>query len=1247
PAQPHRQPPAPPHRQPPAQPHRQPPAPPHRQPPAQPWLVALVVVLACLPNTPQVTGHVALTFPPARSYDLDFLDSFRTQGPCGMPKGDIKTTLLQGATFNVSWHLAYPHRGGFRLELLDPRERRLADLTPTTATSKFLTGDATAQEYRVTLPAELECRDCSIRLIRQAVEWGKKYMFWSCSDVDIVPRSEYRERCSGNGRLMVSKCRCNKGYYGERCQFANECEDNSQCGVFGRCVDVSATAYPKKLCYCRAGRFGPKCGSTSLVTNKKQVNLRALNKKVLSSDLTLYWRVLTIEKELEVVLVNNGTSYAALGWRPAGIGKECKGFPYIPDESLASSAWRPKDDDALVPEGNPEPESEPEPEGEPKTEPEPEGEPESEPEPHSKPEPEPEGEPEPESEPKSEPEPESEPKSEPEPESEPKSEPEPESEPISEPEAESEPKSEPEPESEPKGEPEPESEPKGEPEPEPEPEGGEGPQGGLLVPSRGKREAVVSRRQRRFAVPLLKETADTVKAEPEPESEPKSEPESEPKSEPESEPEAEPETASKSQAIAGKTAFTPKGDFHAMDCADVVMGVAVGNHYRIQDFYTRDRSTPRPDEFWGGANSLTAALGWEEDGQTILLFRRKLEATEPTDHAITKGLMHVIWARGQEVGNYVHSPKSGLEAGQASVQDFYRAGEFKYHGKAGQRGVVAMDFLESEKEADSQAKEEVDWCGDHWRYPSSCRPGVDCEYYAKWEYDEGSDYITFLVQTSEQERWTGIGFTDNRRMSLTDAVLGWVEQSGRYFMYDAWARGYSSPVVDPNQGIKNFSANIEDGITTLKFERKRVSGDREYDLSFTDEGCLYMVFPIKGGLVNFVSKKIRKHTLTPIMSPERVCIRSCSKFGGADGKPFVYTTTPRPPRLHYEVEVKLTDVGDDFVVPERGSTSWQQLTNRVRDTVEGALTPVPGYLATEVTSVEPDGAGNLLTKMEVMIDEKEHLKEVGTLPALESGKGSVVREVLQKTIAGAMGNLRVDPQYLRVSELRAETSSDGNTVTSLSGEEENAALSFLSVNKNWVIVGIVAALVVLTVVQAAVTVSRNKKSGTPPVSTKQERLITNSGWRDYSGNQNYIYDTTEMRENGVNARRQVNTTQHQHHQHHQSTRPVTSTTSRPQAPPNGHHHHHNNHQSQHQIDSRSLQRPRGAPPQRAEQRSTYSLPRGQGHTQGHSQGHSQGHTQGQGHSKSPGQDVTPDFYYLPSQRKYTGEVVHVYVDYNE
>lgn len=36
-------------------------------------------------------AHVALTYPPARRYDLDFLDNSRTKGPCGMPKGKCTT----------------------------------------------------------------------------------------------------------------------------------------------------------------------------------------------------------------------------------------------------------------------------------------------------------------------------------------------------------------------------------------------------------------------------------------------------------------------------------------------------------------------------------------------------------------------------------------------------------------------------------------------------------------------------------------------------------------------------------------------------------------------------------------------------------------------------------------------------------------------------------------------------------------------------------------------------------------------------------------------------------------------------------------------------------------------------------------------------------------------------------------------------------------------------------------------------
>lgn len=50
----------------------------------------LLSVLAVLYVTIVFTeAHVALTFPPARKYDLDFLDNSRTKGPCGMPKGKI------------------------------------------------------------------------------------------------------------------------------------------------------------------------------------------------------------------------------------------------------------------------------------------------------------------------------------------------------------------------------------------------------------------------------------------------------------------------------------------------------------------------------------------------------------------------------------------------------------------------------------------------------------------------------------------------------------------------------------------------------------------------------------------------------------------------------------------------------------------------------------------------------------------------------------------------------------------------------------------------------------------------------------------------------------------------------------------------------------------------------------------------------------------------------------------------------
>lgn len=96
-----------------------------------------------------------------------------------------------------------------------------------------------------------------------------------------------------------------------------------------------------------------------------------------------------------------------------------------------------------------------------------------------------------------------------------------------------------------------------------------------------------------------------------------------------------------------------------LNLSSLVMGGARGKLSRVLDYYTRDRSTPRLDSFWGGQDDLTSATGWEKDGKTTLVFRRKVRSTDGSDHALDSGEMHVIWARGQEQGNYVHSPKSG------------------------------------------------------------------------------------------------------------------------------------------------------------------------------------------------------------------------------------------------------------------------------------------------------------------------------------------------------------------------------------------------------------------------------------------------------------------------------------------------------------------------------------------------------------------------------------------------------------
>lgn len=156
---------------------------------------------------------------------------------------------------------------------------------------------------------------------------------------------------------------------------------------------------------------------------------------------------------------------------------------------------------------------------------------------------------------------------------------------------------------------------------------------------------------------------------------------------------------------------------------------------------------------------------------------------------------------------------------------------------------------------------------------------------------------------------------------------------------DIWISGYSEQLLDASQDISAISGSINNGVTILDFTRKRFNEDKQ-DLSFTDEHCLYMMFPVKGGAFNAVNKKTRKHENVPIFTESRVCIKSC----GLDSPDFVgETTTPAPNRLAYAVSMKLINLADGFEAPKKGSQEYQDLSQTIQNTFNGVLGDIPGY----------------------------------------------------------------------------------------------------------------------------------------------------------------------------------------------------------------------------------------------------------------------------------------------------------------
>jgi hypothetical protein len=267
---------------------------------------------------------------------------------------------------------------------------------------------------------------------------------------------------------------------------------------------------------------------------------------------------------------------------------------------------------------------------------------------------------------------------------------------------------------------------------------------------------------------------------------------------------------------------------------------------------------------------------------------------------------------------------------------------------------------------------------------------------------------------------------------------------------DSWLRAYEAPPLDQSQNLYNMSAWRENGITTLRFFRKRITGDSR-DFQFTDTNCPYLIFPVMGGVFNAVNKRIRKHEITPIISDRKVCIRSCkpsptitttistqtvtdteenfnSKKSQTDdpiSKPTLMPVRPKPKDYNelsdnsFRVELKFPNAWKPSLA-ERDSDDYKAMIMNIKDQMQAELTKnFPTFKSLQVielTGVHEE-SNSVIASMELVIDNKsEDKKSISD----DNNENSQIPNLLSTTLYSVisdelLGDLQVDPKYLMIT----------------------------------------------------------------------------------------------------------------------------------------------------------------------------------------------------------------------------------------
>jgi hypothetical protein len=182
-----------------------------------------------------------------------------------------------------------------------------------------------------------------------------------------------------------------------------------------------------------------------------------------------------------------------------------------------------------------------------------------------------------------------------------------------------------------------------------------------------------------------------------------------------------------------------------------------GNQSRILDHFTRDRSTPQEDEWYGGSDDLIAATGRVEGNVMLASFLKPIRSRDRFDHNITDSEMWLLWAHGQVVGQYKPTlPTAAPGQADSLIMDFYRPLELKFHGA--NKGIRSENLLRLKPSS-------TETCS----FQRSC--GGNVCYEAQWGYHDSNKDVIYFTLTSKSE-WAGIAFSEDQQMIGSDIVTG-------------------------------------------------------------------------------------------------------------------------------------------------------------------------------------------------------------------------------------------------------------------------------------------------------------------------------------------------------------------------------------------------------------------------------------------------------------------------------------------